>query len=243
MQSVSGYVGVVGMDENVASGCHSEVIRRRRAALSLRVSTSDQRPALQADETGEMIARRGWELAETYIDHGVSGTRRSRPALDRMLADARRGAFDVLVVWRSDRLFRSLKHMLVTLDELAALGIDFVSATETFDTTTASGRLMFSIVSAFSQFERDVLAERTRAGMAAARRRGAKIGRPRVYVDVPKALLLRSKRVPMKEIARRLGVGLTTLRTALRDANERVRKGSPAGAADSAVISDPAEAA
>jgi len=92
-----------------------------RAAAYHRVSRSDQNPQLQQDEVGEMIARRGWQLADNYTDEGISGSRDRRPALDRLLGDARRRRFDILVVWRSDRLFRSLKHMVVTLDELALL--------------------------------------------------------------------------------------------------------------------------
>lgn len=92
------------------------------------------------------------------------------------MAGARRGAFDLVVVYRADRLFRSLKAMVVHLDELAALGIGFVSVTEPFDTTTPQGRLLLHLVSAFAEFEKGVLVERTKAGIAAARRRGAKSG-------------------------------------------------------------------
>lgn len=189
-----------------------------RACRYLRVSTSDQDPGLQADETLEFIQRRGWCLADTYLDRGVSGAKDRRPELQRMLHAMRRRPFDVVVCWRSDRLFRSMRHMVLTLDEMAALGVDFASVTEPFDTTTPQGRLMFHVVSAFSQFEREVLVERTKAGMAAARRRGAKIGRPRKRVDVPKALVLRGQGVPMKAIAHQLDVGVTTLREALRKA-------------------------
>src|SRR4051794_12556307 len=97
--------------------------RPLRAARYIRVSRSDQCTSMQADETGDFITRRGWALHDTYLDHGVSGSRDRRPALDRLLGDGKRGRYDVLVVYRADRLFRSMKHMVNTLDELAALGI------------------------------------------------------------------------------------------------------------------------
>jgi DNA invertase Pin-like site-specific DNA recombinase len=188
----------------------------------LRVSRSDQNPALQADETAGLIAGRGWELVDTFLDQGVSGSKDRRPELDRMLAAARRGLFDILVVWRSDRLFRSLKHMVTALDELAALGIDFVSVTESFDTTTPQGRLLLHLVAAFAEFERNVLIERTKAGLEAARRRGAQIGRPRVRVDVERALALRAQGRSIRQVAKTLGIGAATLHRALADAQARV---------------------
>lgn len=190
-----------------------------RAALYVRVSTDDQRVDLQRDEGTARIRARGWSLVETYADRGVSGTRASRPALDRMLADARAGRFEVLVVWRCDRLFRSLPHMVATLAELNALGIDFVSVTETIDTSTPQGRLLFHLVSAFAQFERDVLVERTRAGLAAARRRGKRIGRPRRFVNVERGAELLASGYSQRAAARELGVGLATFhRAMMRDA-------------------------
>ena len=101
-----------------------------RAVRYLRVSRQDQDPRLQDDETKEFITRRGWKLADTYTDQGVSGAKDRRPELDRLLGDARRKKFDVLLVWRSDRMFRSLKNMVNTLDDLTSLGIAFTSVTE-----------------------------------------------------------------------------------------------------------------
>ncbi len=147
--------------------------RHSRAARYIRVSRSDQAPGLQLDETLDFIERRGWRLDETYQDHGVSGSKINRPALGKLLKDAKRKRFDVLVVWRSDRLFRSTRHMVNTLAELDAWGIHFVSVTEPFDTTTPQGRLLFTVVSAFAEFERDLLIERTKSGMQAAQKRGA----------------------------------------------------------------------
>jgi site-specific DNA recombinase len=123
------------------------------------VSRLDQDPRLQEDETLAFVERRGWKLVDTFVDHGVSGSREKRPALDRMLADAKKGRFDAVLVWRSDRLFRSLRHMVNTLAELDVMGISFVSVTEPFDGTSPQGKLLIHLVSAFSEFERQVLIE------------------------------------------------------------------------------------
>jgi DNA invertase Pin-like site-specific DNA recombinase len=187
----------------------------RTAARYLRVSRADQNPNLQADETLQLIERRGWQLVETYLDHGVSGSKGSRPELDRMLAHARKHRFDTLVVYRADRLFRSLKHMVVTLDELAALSIDFTSATENFDTTNPQGRLLLHLVSAFAEFERGVLIQRVRSGLDAAVRRGTKLGRPRARVDLDRARLLQGRGMSLRAIARELGIGTGTVQRAL----------------------------
>jgi len=187
-----------------------------RVARYLRVSRHDQNPQLQEDATDELIERRGWTLADTYVDHGVSGSRARRPELNRMLADAKRGKFELLVVYRSDRLFRSIKHMVTTLDDLAAMGVGFASVTEPFDTSTPSGKLLLHMVSAMAEFERSLLIERTKAGVQAAVRRGKKVGRPRVEVDVGRALVLRSEGKTYQEVAAELGVGVATLHRALK---------------------------
>ncbi len=188
-----------------------------KAARYLRVSRADQDPRLQADETEHLIERRGWECVDTFVDHGVSGSRSRRPELDRLLNEARLGRFQILVVYRSDRLFRSLRNMVATLDQLAALGVDFVSVTEpTLDSTTPQGRLVLHLTSAFAEFERSLLIERTRDGLAAARRRGSRIGRPRVHVDLQRALELRAQGKSLRSIARELGVGASTVARALR---------------------------
>jgi DNA invertase Pin-like site-specific DNA recombinase len=181
----------------------------------LRVSRVEQNIHLQDDETAELIKRRGWKLIDTYTDHGVSGTKEKRPALDRLLVDARRRRFDAVLVWRSDRLFRSLRAMILTLDEWAALGVNFVSATEPFDTTTPQGKLLMHLTSAFAEFERNLIVERTKAGLAAARRRGARLGRPRVRVDDEQLLVLKKKGLSVRDIAKALGVGSSTIQRRL----------------------------
>jgi DNA invertase Pin-like site-specific DNA recombinase len=168
-----------------------------RVARYLRVSRHDQDTALQDDETGSFGKNRGWRIAETYKDQGISGAKDRRPSLDRMLADARRRKFDLVLVYKADRLFRSLRHMVTTLDELAALGVGFVSVTEPFDTSTPSGKLLLHIVSAMAEFERSLLIERVKSGVAAARRRGARLGRPRARLDMDRLRELRAQvRIP-----------------------------------------------
>lgn len=190
--------------------------RSGRAVLYARVSTHDQNLDLQRDEGRALVARRGWTLVEVYEDHGISGTRASRPSLDRMLGDARRRRFDTLVVWRADRLFRSLPHMIAALEELRELGIDFVSCTEPFDTSTSTGRLLFHMVSAFAQFERDTMIERTVAGMHAARRRGVRMGRPaRRIGGLELARHLLAFGMSERDVATQLELPRSTLRDAL----------------------------
>jgi DNA invertase Pin-like site-specific DNA recombinase len=186
-----------------------------KIAIYCRVSKLDQDPALQDHETAEHARARGWEIVDTYTDHGISGAKERRPQLDRMMKDARKRRFDAILVWRSDRLFRSLRHMVECIEELSGLGVGFVSAREPFDTTTPTGKLMLHLVAAFAEFERAVLIERVRAGLAVARRKGKRLGRPRVRVDVDRARELRAQGMPLRAVARSVGCGVATLCRAL----------------------------
>jgi DNA invertase Pin-like site-specific DNA recombinase len=203
----------------------------KRAGLYLRVSTDDQNTQLQRDEGSRLIENRAWQLAGIYEDVGVSGSKDRRPGLDALLKDARRRKFDVLVVWRADRLFRSVHHMVTTINDLNALGIDFVSCTEPFDTSTPTGRLLMHVCAAFGQFERDVIVERTVAGMAAAKRRGTRIGQPkrRVDLDAVRAMLAEGKSLTC--IARELRMGFDTPRKALDTAPLKGSSAEPSAAA------------
>ena len=190
-----------------------------KCARYLRVSRNDQNPQLQDDQTRDYLAHRRWQLTETYVDHGATGSHGRRPGLTRLLQDAKRGRFEVLLVWRSDRLFRSLRHMVTTLDDLAALNVGFASVTEPFDTSTPSGRLLVHLVSAMGEFEKAIMVERTKAGLQAAAKRGVRIGRPRVHVDLKRAHLLRAEGRTYKQIAADLGIGIATLHRAMREAS------------------------
>ena len=151
-----------------------------RVALYARVSTSNgnQDPELQISELREYVTRRGWEIAEIYTDNGVSGSKDSRPALNRLMADAGQRKFDTVLVWKLDRFGRSLRHLINALAELEARGIAFVSLRDNLDLGTPSGRLMFQIIGAMAEFERALIQERVKAGLRHARSKGERLGRP-----------------------------------------------------------------
>jgi DNA invertase Pin-like site-specific DNA recombinase len=162
-----------------------------RAALYMRVSTVDQHPETQGIELRAFAKQRGYEVVHEYVDHGVSGTKARRPALDEMLKDAHRRRFDVVVVWACDRLARSTKHFLQVLDELNELGIQFLSQREAIDTDGPLGRAIIVIVSAVAELERSLIVERVRAGMRRAKLDGRRIGR--APLDVDHAALVRDR--------------------------------------------------
>lgn len=186
----------------------------KTAALYARVSTLDQNCEVQLEDLRRYAGQR-FALCREYIDVGVSGAQRHRPQLDVLMKDARKRLFDVVLVWKFDRFARSLKQLIESLDEFSSLGIDFVSYTEGVDTTTPSGQLLFHIVGAVAQFERDLIAERVRAGMAHAKALGKHIGRPRAKVDVEAVRDLRSHGQSLRAIATALGVPISRVRRAL----------------------------
>jgi len=149
-----------------------------RCAIYARVSTLDQEPENQLAELRRYVEARGWTAVE-YVDRGVSGAKDRWPALDRLLADARRRRFDVIACWRLDRLGRNLRHLVTLSDELQALRVGLVSLGESIDTTTPSGRLLFGILATLAAFERDRLRERTIAGLHRAKAQGVRLGRRR----------------------------------------------------------------
>jgi DNA invertase Pin-like site-specific DNA recombinase len=193
----------------------------RRAALYLRVSTLDQNPETQRLDLDQLATQRGFQIVETYTDHGFSGVRVKRPALDQMLFDARRGKFDVVVVWASDRLARSVKHFLEVLDELNHLGIEFVSFREQLDTGGPLGRAVVTIISVVAELERSILIERVRAGMRRARLEGKHIGRRRVEVDVRALLGDRASGMSLRELAKAHRISRATAMRVLRQEEAR----------------------
>ncbi len=153
--------------------------KEKVVGLYTRVSTADkQNIRLQEDELKQFAANRGWKIYKVYSDRGQSGAVEKRPALEELWADCRKRRVDIVCVWALDRLARSLKQLIQSLDEFRVLGIDFVSYKQDFDTTSSSGRLLFHVVGAVAEFERDLIRERVIAGMAQARREGKRIGRP-----------------------------------------------------------------
>ena len=153
--------------------------KQHRAAIYARVSTLDQTAENQLTELRQYIKVRGW-TAQEYVDEGVSGATDRRPALDRLLRDAKRRRFDVLVCWRLDRLGRNLRHLILFLEELHALGVAFVSLAEGIDATTPAGGLQMHILGAIAEFERARIAERVRLGLARVQANGQKLGRPKL---------------------------------------------------------------
>ncbi len=154
----------------------------KRAALYLRVSTLDQHPEAQLYDLRGMAAQRGFEIVQEYTDR-ISGARSKRPGLDQLMADARRGKFDVVLVAAFDRIARSVRHFLEVLDELTRLNIEFVSFRENVDTGGPLGRAMVVIIGAVAELERNLIIERVRAGMRRAKLEGQRLGRPRLDVD------------------------------------------------------------
>ena len=170
---------------------------------------------MQLSELREYAAHRGWQIVEEFTDQGVSGCKESRPALNRLMADACRRRFDAILVWKIDRFGRSLKHLVNALAELAALGVAFISLRDNLDLSTPSGRLMFQIIGAMAEFERALIQERVRAGLRNARSKGKKLGRPRVTVDASKIASLRAQGRSWGEIVEEMGIGKGTAQRAL----------------------------
>lgn len=148
-----------------------------RTAIYARVSCDSQTTQNQLLELRKFAELRQWRVAVEYVDEGVSGSSASRPALDRLVRDAKRRKFDVLLVWRLDRLGRNLKHLIMLLDELQALGVAFVSLQEGIDATTPAGRLQLHVLGAIAEFEKARIVERVRAGLARAKAQGIRLGR------------------------------------------------------------------
>jgi DNA invertase Pin-like site-specific DNA recombinase len=190
----------------------------RRVALYARVSTKNngQDPRAQIDLLREYAARRGWTIAQEYVDEGFSGTKSDRPALQQLMRDAKRRAFDVVAVWKFDRFGRSLRDLVNSLEEFRSLGIEFVSLTEAIDTSSPLGHVMFALIGAMAQFERELIRERVLMGLERAKRLGRRLGRPRVVVDADKVRALRAEGLSLRAIAAQTGVSSTTVMEILR---------------------------
>ena len=178
-----------------------------RAAIYARVSTRDkgQDADLQLRELREYALQRGWTVIGEYVDEGISGSKDSRPQLNRLMLDAKQRRIDCVLVWKLDRFGRSLKHLVNALAELEAVGVSFVSLRDAFDLTTPAGRLMFGVVAAMAEFERDLIRERVKAGIANARAKGRRVGRRPVVLDRAKLTAMRSSGHTIRTIAQTLG--------------------------------------
>ena len=183
----------------------------KRAALYMRVSTLDQHPEMQLYDLRQLAAQRGYEIVREYSDK-ISGTKSKRPGLDQLLADARRGRFDVVVVWAFDRLARSVRHFLEILDELGHLNIEFVSFRENVDTGGPLGRAMIIIVGAIAELERNLIIERVRAGMRRAKLDGQHIGRRPLELNEDAIVRDRAQGQTLRQVARAHQISTATVR-------------------------------
>ncbi len=195
---------------------------KSNAVIYARVSTSDQNVDLQVRELRQLAEHRGLKIIETYVDEGVSGAATSRPALDQMLADAHVGKFSTLLIWKLDRLGRSLQHLLQVLERLEGSNIAFISARDPgLSMGGGSGqKLMFSLLGAFSEFERNLIRERVVAGIRRAQEDGVHCGRPKVEIDLRPALAMIREGHGLRTISKALGVSRATLRRRLQDAGQ-----------------------
>ncbi len=180
-----------------------------RVAIYARVSTSDQSTESQLLDLRRYVRERGWTLFNEYCDNGISGTKDSRPALNELMDAAKKRRFDTVLVWRFDRFARSTKHLILALEEFRNLGIDFVSYQENIDTSSPLGSAIFTIISAVAQLERDIIAERVKAGLRRARENGKKLGRPEISVDECEIRRLRAGGHSLREIAVQVGISHT----------------------------------
>jgi DNA invertase Pin-like site-specific DNA recombinase len=191
-----------------------------RAAIYCRVSTLDQNPQTQLLDLQQLASQRGFEVVQVYTDHGFSGARQRRPALDQMLADARRGKFDVVLCWACDRVARSVKHFLEVLEELTRLNIQFVSFREAIDTQGPLGRAVVVIISVVAELERSLIVERVKAGMRRARLEGRHIGRKPLELDAVQIRGDRARGQSLRQIAKTHRISTGTVRRVLNPKGE-----------------------
>lgn len=188
----------------------------KRAAIYARVSTNNaQNPEMQLEEVRRYCGRRELTIVREYVDKGISGAKEHRPALDQLIADCRRRTVDCVVVYRYDRFARSLRQLVNALEEFRALGIDFVSLHEGVDTSTPNGRLVFGIFASIAEFERELIRDRVRSGIALAKSHGKRLGRPRVVVDRSRVATLRKEGRSWAEICDALDISKGTAQRAV----------------------------
>ncbi len=185
-----------------------------KAAIYARVSTTDQNASMQLADLRSMGLARSFEIVGEYVDT-ISGAKDSRPELNQLMSDARQGKFQAVLVWKLDRFARSLRHLVNAMEELQRYGVDFVSYSDPVDTSTPAGRLMFQIIGAMAEFERELTRERVRSGLANAKRQGRHLGRPKIRFDIDRARELRQQGLGFRTIARELGTSVGTIHSAL----------------------------
>lgn len=197
-------------------------MKTQKVAIYVRVSTTGQTVENQERELLAHCQRQGWQVFKVYRDEGFSGSLSDRPALNEMMADARLAKFSLLLIWKTDRLARSIAHLIETLAELKRLGIGFVSLTEGINTETAQGRMLASFLGAIGEFEREMTIERVRSGMARAAEAGVRIGRPRTGFDVNEAIRLKQDGLSWSQVSKAVGASSATVRRIVTPLLKRV---------------------
>ena len=183
----------------------------KRVAIYYRVSTTDQNPQMQMDELREYAKSRRLKVVGEFLDE-ASGRNNSRRQLEEMLTQVRKRKVDVVLVWKYDRFARSTQDLVNTMEEFQSLGVDFISYTQQIDTTTSMGKFFFTIMAGIAEFESDIISERVRSGMAAAKRKGKHVGRPQTkQAVVSRARALRESGKSIREVAKKLGVSPATV--------------------------------
>ncbi|MFI5205457.1 MAG: recombinase family protein [Candidatus Paceibacterales bacterium] len=191
----------------------------KNVGIYARVSTEDQTSVQQLEQLRQYCEKQELTVFGEYVDEGESALKQNRPEYQRLLEDARRRKIDTILVYKLDRFSRSLKELVNTIDSLKDFGVDFVSYTEKdFDTTTATGKLMFHIVSAFAQFERDMMSERTKLKLNYLKSKGVKLGRPQ-KADMVEVFNLRAKGLSLSQIGREVGCDRSTVSKLLKKGN------------------------
>lgn len=191
-----------------------------KAFLYARVSTGEQNEGMQVREMRELAERRGCDI-EVFIDAGFSGAKTQRPELDRMMQLVRRGKCDVVMVYRFDRFARSTQHLVNALEEFRTLGVQFISVHEAIDTTTPMGRFAFTVFAGIAEFERELIRERVRSGMAHAKANGQHVGRPALGLDAQVIASLRAQKLTWQQISERMGAGESTCRKFMKRQAEK----------------------
>ena len=188
----------------------------KRVAIYVRVSTKDQSVGMQLNDLERYSKERGLNIFKVYEDNGVSGTKETRPALGQLMGDARKRKFNVVLVWRFDRFARSTKHLVNALYEFRNLGIDFISYQENIDTSSPLGEAIFTIISAMSKLERDIIAERVKGGLRKAKAKGMRLGRPKSEVDTDKVIEYREQDKSIRQIASEMSLSRGTVERTLK---------------------------
>lgn len=188
-----------------------------RVGIYVRTSTSDkQDPEMQTRELRQFVELKGWEIVSVYEDKGFTGSNSNRPAFNRILADSKSRKIDMIAVWKLDRFSRSLRDLVVTLEDLGEMGVGFVSIKDGLDLSTSQGRLLMGVIAVFAQFERDLIVMRVNSGLEHARQRGQKLGRPLVRDDSA-VRTLRASGMSQRKIAKELGISKGSVQNALAD--------------------------